>query len=45
MEVDRADETEGGFPEPGDADAGNPEQYHLTPELGGVERRIKNVRG
>ena len=45
MEVDRADETEGRLPEPGDADAGNPEQYYLPPQLGWVERRIEDVRG
>ncbi len=44
MEIDRADETEGRFPEPGDADAGNPEQYHLPPELDWVKRRIEDVR-
>ncbi len=45
MEVDRADETEGRLPEPGDADTGNPEQYYLPPQLGWVERRIEDVRG
>ena len=45
MEVDRADETEGRLPQPGDADAGNPEQYYLPPQLGWVERRIEDVRG
>src|SRR6266702_7418977 len=45
MEVDRADETEGCLPEPGDAEAGNPEQYHLPPQLGRVESRIENIRG
>ena len=45
MEVDRADEAEGRLPEPGDADAGNPEQYYLPPQLGWVERRIEDVRG
>src|ERR1700737_2938707 len=45
MEVDRADETERRFPEPGDTDAGNPEQYYLPPQHGWVECRIEDVRG
>src|SRR5437762_4873419 len=44
MEVDISDETEGCFPEPGDADAGDPEQYYLPPQPGRVERRIEDVR-
>jgi len=43
MEVDRADETERRFPEPGDVDVGNPEQYYVSPQLGWVERRIEDV--
>src|ERR1700737_4260408 len=45
MEVDRADETERRFPEPGDPEAGTPEQYYLPPQHGWVERRIEDVRG
>src|ERR1700730_511401 len=45
MEVDRADETERRFSEPGDTDAGNPEQYYLPPPLGWVECPIEDVRG
>src|SRR6266404_6493354 len=43
MEVDRADEAEGRFAEPGDADSGNPEQYYLPPQLGWIERRIEDI--
>src|ERR1700758_277410 len=45
MEVGRANEAEGRFPEPGDADPGNPEQYDLPPQLGWLERWIEDVRG
>ncbi len=45
MEVDRADETEGRLPKPGDADACNPEQDYLPPQLSWVERRIEHVQG
>ena len=45
MEVDRADEAQGRFPQSGDVEAGNPEQHHLPLQLSWIECRIENIRG
>src|SRR5215472_5158227 len=45
MEVDGMSQTKGCLLKPGDADAGNPEQYYLPAQLGWFERRIEHVRG